>query len=613
MQNIFLYRKRFFSLADLVILMLIATSIYGMISIGREWQADFRPVTEIDLSIWALPKYTLFSAIRGMVAYLISLGFTLVIGYAAAKSAKAEKIILPLLDILQSLPVTAFLPGLFLGLIALFPHTNTGIELAAIISIFTSQVWNMSFSYYSSLKSVPTDFIEAARVMNLSWWERLVTLELPYSAVNLAWNSLMSVAGGWFFLSLCEAFSLGDRQYRLPGIGAYIAVATESGDNNAIVLGIVAMVLLIVGIDFFIWRPILVWVQRFRIEEVQGSSATGGAVSEPLMTIVMRESRIVRWIKAWFRHVRIRRAHQLTRKMMAPGASSPRPTPLTPLSSLGDVARALPAGAASSAAGVVGAVVQFLRSSLVVRAVNWLLMGAVLAGLGWGCVSLAQVLSVIPGHLWIQLFRDTMWTLLRVMACLLLSSLWTVPLGIWIGTSSRRIRIAQPIIQVLASFPTPMLYPVLLPLFFKIGLDFSISSMFLMMLGVQWYVLFNVLAGSLRISRELGYSLSLMQASRWDRWTSLYLPSIFPALVTGWVTAAGGAWNASIVAEYVTFKGHTYRTGGLGAMIRVATDTANFPLLAASVTVMAAVVILLNRTVWARIYHLAQTRFRMDL
>ncbi len=601
MQSILLYRKRLFNLPDLVILMLIATSIYALFSLGREWRADFHPITEIDLSVWALPKYTIFSGIRGMVAYLLSLAFTLVIGYAAAKSAKAEKIILPLLDILQSLPVTAFLPGLFLGLIALFPHTNTGIELAAIISIFTSQVWNMSFSYYSSLKSVPTDFIEASRVMNLSWRERLFTLELPYSAVNLAWNSLMSMAGGWFFLSLCEAFSLGDRQYRLPGIGAYIAVATENGDNRAIVLGISAMVLLIVGIDFFIWRPILVWVQRFRIEEVQGGG--GASATEPLMTVVMRESRIVRWIKAWYRHGRIRRAHRIQRKMMSPGATSIRPGPLKS----GDEQ--------DEAQGVEPARTRRMPHfpPLLLRALNWIVVIAVLTALLIGCLRLGQVLSAIPLSYWIIILRDTLWTLLRVMACLLVSTLWTVPLGIWIGTSQDRIRVAQPIIQVLASFPAPMLYPILLPLFFAAGIDFAIGSAFLMLLGVQWYVLFNVLAGSLRISRELGYTLSLMQASKWDRWKTLYIPSIFPALVTGWVTAAGGAWNASIVAEYVTFKGVNYRTGGLGAMIREATDTANFPLLAATVTVMAGVVVLLNRTVWARIYHLAQTRFRMDL
>ncbi len=283
MQRTPVFRK-FSAVPDLVIILLIGTLIYGIVAISQEWSAEFKPVTQIDLSIWSLPKYTLFSGIRGFVAYALSLFFTLVVGYIAAKSPRAERIIIPTLDILQSIPVLGFLPGLVLGLVALFPHSNMGIELAAILMIFTGQVWNMTFSYYSSLKSIPADFMEASTVMGLNWKERLVKLELPYAAVGLAWNSVMSMAGGWFFLSACEALRLGENDYRIPGIGSYMAVAAEQDDWKAMIAGVIAMIFLIVLIDFFPWRTMLAYVQSFRLDEV-----TGPALNEVLINLNVRE------------------------------------------------------------------------------------------------------------------------------------------------------------------------------------------------------------------------------------------------------------------------------------------------------------------------------------
>jgi NitT/TauT family transport system permease protein len=590
MQRVVLSR-RYFSIPDLAILLLIATVIYGVVAIGNEWRSDFHPLTKIDLSLWALPYYTLMSAARGIVAYLISLTFTLIVGYIAANSRLAEKIILPLLDILQSIPVLGFLPGLLLGLVALFPDTNTGLELAAILMIFTGQVWNMTFSYYSSLKSVPTDMKEASSVMGLNWRERLVKVELPFSAVTLAWNSLLSMAGGWFFLIPCEAMTLGDREYRLPGIGAYMDVAIKQGNSRAILMAVAAMISLIVLMDFVIWRPILAWVQRFRLEQVSGIQKT-----EPIMQIWIRESKIFRWLKLFYRdfmeeyRYRLPRVHvwfrwiqktlgwrlpHLRKALLRVRSNHSSPTWMTFLEVLG--------------------------------------IAAAFAFIGWGAFKLLTVLIRVPPSTWILLIRDTLWTLIRVLLALTISTLWAVPVGIWVGTSQKRVRIAQPLIQIMASFPAPMLYPIALGLFFALRISFDWGAMFLMLLGVQWYVLFNVLAGALRIPQELNYALSLMETSRWDRWKTLYLPSIFPFLVTGWVTAAGGAWNASVVAEYIFYQGKILKTGGLGATLSVATANQNFPLFAASLTVMVTVVILLNRLLWSRVYRLAQTRFRMDL
>jgi NitT/TauT family transport system permease protein len=482
------------------------------------------------------------------------------------------------------------LPGLVLGLIAIFPKTNVGLELAAIIMIFTGQVWNMTLSYYASLKSIPTDLIEASTVMGLRFRDRLLRLELPASAINLAWNSLISMAGGWFFLSVCESFTLGDLQFKLPGIGSYMATAIEKGDNRAMVLGVVAMVLLIVGMDFVIWRPILAWVRRFRYETGQE-----GEQSEPLMQIFLRESRMLRWIKVLLKRVSQLRRHGPVWNLTAPPVESfPALMPLVPVWR-----------ETAKTTRKVGR-----------RLVSWftpvLLPVVVVIMLGFGTWKLGGTLLQVNATTWVTLLRSTWWTFVRVVLSLIISTVWAVPAGIWIGTSARRIRIAQPIIQVLASFPAPMLYPLVLAVLFKCGMNFNWSSMWLMQLGVQWYILFNVLAGALRIPLELKYALGLMKSSRYDYWRTLYLPSVFPALVTGWVTAAGGAWNASIVAEYIPYRGQLLQTSGLGASISIAAANQDFPMLAASLTIMVMVVLVLNRTIWARVYHLAQTRFRMD-
>lgn len=566
--------------SDLVILSLLGAVIYGLVAFGREWQAAFNPSVTIDLAASAIPLYAMFSALRGLSAFAISLTFTFIVGFWAAKSPRAERLIIPLLDILQSIPVLGFLPGLVLALVAIFPTTNTGLELAAIIMIFTGQVWNMTFSFYASLKSLPGDFNEVSQVIGLTPWKKLWRVEVPFSMMNLVWNSLMSLSGGWFFLSVCEAFTLGDQNYRLPGLGAYMAVAVQTGDGRAMILGIAAMAALIIVMDMLIWRPILAWAHQFRLEDVPGLASP-----DPLMKNLLRESAILNWFTIYLRRRAVQRKLLESQEVQNPRKKTPRPP-----SRLWKI---------------------FFHPWLQKVFSGIILLLAFLAVIGGSSRLVGLLVEVHPAD-WNEVLRGALNTLLRVLGCLLIGSLWAVPAAIWIGTSSNRLRVAQPIIQILASFPAPMLYPLALGLFLWLKIPFGVGSMLLMLLGVQWYILFNVLAGAMRIPQELEYALKVMGASRTKRWIKLYLPSIFPSLVTGWVTAAGGAWNASIVAEYLSYRGEIITTLGLGSLISQAAFSKDFSLLAASLTVMVIVVVTLNRTVWARIYGLAQTRYRLD-
>ena len=558
--------------ADVLLAIGVGAIIYGIALFAGEWKASYNPSYEIDLNLSALPLYSLFSALRGLAAYVVSLIFTIAIGYWAAHSKPAEKIILPLLDILQSIPVLGFLPGLVLGLVAIFPNSNTGLELAAVLMIFTGQVWNMTFAFYSSLKSIPGDLQEASAVMGLSNTTKLRRVELPFSAVNLVWNSIMSMAGGWFFLTVCEAFTLGDKNYRLPGVGAYMAVAIEKGDTQAMIFGVLAMAAIIILLDTFIWRPALAWVHRYRLEETIAAGS-----EDKLLGFVLSNSSLVHNLKKLFVSRNRRLMLNAPRKRMQFQFQMPG-----------------------------------LEWSKIFRHLRWPLTAVVVGGLGWASIRLVVSLAQMPLEQWVTIGISTSFTFLRVLGCVVIGTLWAVPVGIWLSRKESRLRVAQPIAQLLASFPAPMLYPLVVGVILKVNLDFSIGSMFLMLLGVQWYILFNTLAGGLRIPKELDFVMDLNGNRRKEKWRFLYLPSVFPSLVTGWVTAAGGAWNASIVAEYVSYKEQTIETQGLGALISQSAARADFTMLSACLVVMVVVVVSFNRVVWDRVYRLAQTRFRLD-
>ena len=556
-------------LPDLLMFAAAITLFYGVLVVARTWLGPFTPQVEISRSPWALPAYAGYSLLRIGIAYALSLAFTLVYGYIAAYNPKAERFMIPLLDVLQSIPVLSFLPGVMLAMVALFPGRQLGVEAGAILLIFTGQVWNMAFSFYASLKSIPKEMREAATTYRFSWWQRFVEMELPFAAIGLVWNSMMSVAGGWFFLMACEMFVLGSRDFRLPGLGSYLQTAASAGDTTSILWGIAAMITVIVLLDQLVWRPVIAWAEKFKVEQVESTNAPRS------------------WVLDLFRHSRGlakltgRTVRPLREKLMMFFARERPPKE------------------------------EQQQSQWKVWLIRALIL-TVLAALGYGVVHVAMLLSGLQKTEFREVGVGLVATFLRVNLALLLGALWTIPVGVAIGFNPRIARIAQPLAQIAASVPATALFPVVLLLLIKIGGGLGLGSIALLLLGTQWYILFNVIAGAIAIPTDLKECCSVFRLEGLARWKKLILPGIFPYLVTGLVTASGGAWNASIVAEYFHFKGHTYTTVGLGATISQATDSGNFDLLIAATLVMAAAVVTINRLVWRRLYALAETRYRLE-
>ena len=557
-------------LPDLLMFAAGLALFYGVLVVGRTWLGPFTPEVEISRNPWMLPIYAGYSLLRMTIAYGLSLGFTLVYGYIAAYNARAERFMIPLLDVLQSIPVLSFLPGVMLAMVALFPGRQLGVEAGAILLIFTGQVWNMAFSFYASLKSIPSEMREAAKVYGFSWWQRFIQMELPFSVIGLVWNSMMSVAGGWFFLMACEMFVLGSRDFRLPGLGSYLQTAASEGDTRSILWGIATMIAVIVLLDQFVWRPVIAWAEKFKVEQVESSNAP----------------------HSWALNL-MRRSH---------GLATLRKRTIAPLSE-----RLMLHFSHSHAAGESG---QPSRWKI------WLLrlLGLVfLASMGYGVVRVAMILGGLQTSELHEAGMGLVATFVRVNLALLIGALWTIPAGVAIGFNPRLARIAQPLAQIAASVPATALFPVVLLILIRIGGGLGVGSIVLLLLGTQWYILFNVIAGAMAIPTDLKEACSVFRVEGRQRWRKLILPGIFPYLVTGLITASGGAWNASIVAEYFHFKGHIYTTTGLGATISQATDAGNFDLLLAATMIMAATVVTINRLVWRRLYGLAETRFRLEM
>jgi NitT/TauT family transport system permease protein len=554
------------SWADPLVVLAVGAGIFGLTQLAGQWSGPLRPNVEISLSAWAVPQYTFFSLMRGYAAFVLSFLFTLVYGYVAAKSRAAEVVMLPLLDILQSIPVLGFMPGVVLALVGMFPHSNVGLELAAVLMIFTGQVWNMTFSFYHSLRNIPPELVEAARIYRFGVVRTFTRLELPYATVGLVWNGMMSMAGGWFFLTTLEAFQLGDKDFRLPGIGAYMSVAIDKGDTRAMLLAVVAMSVMIVLCDQFFWRPLVAWSEKFNVGDTSAAEKPTSWVLD-----LLRKSGIIRAVG------------EVIDGLKPEPKAAPEPTPAAAQQKQGNAR--------------VGQVLAFGGFGLLAF---------------WGAVRLLDLLRQVPWTTWRDLVEASGLTLVRTMVAVAVGTLWAVPVGVAIGRSPRLSRIMQPVVQLLASFPAPMIFPLVLAGFGFFGVGLGWSSVALMMLGTQWYVLFNVIAGAMAIPHDLTEASVMFHFTRKQRWLRLYLPGIFPHLVTGWVTAAGGAWNASIVSEYVHYKGENHVAFGLGGLISEAASGGNFPVLAAGVVTMAALVVTINRVLWKRLYHLAESRYALS-
>jgi NitT/TauT family transport system permease protein len=566
-------RWAFSFLIDIAVFVAVFTLIFGIYSIGKSWFGPVRAEAAISQDPRILPLYSLYSLVRILVAYALSLVFALAYGYVAARSRRAEIILIPLLDILQSIPVLSFLPGVMLAMVTLFPSRELGVELGSIILIFTGQVWNIAFSFYSSLKTIPRDLREAAIIYRFNRWQRFMELDLPFSTIGLVWNSMMSVAGGWFFLMACEMFVLGDKDFRLPGLGSYLQTAAGQGNTSAMLWGLAAMVAVIVLMDQFIWRPVITWADKFKFEQVESA----GAAQNIVLNFLRKESFLIRFYR--------RILHPIVEWTTMQFAS----------------------GAKRAAAS--------FRTNPVTKPrpwYGWIFAAAAGTLVIYGVYRAVGELAHLHREDYFQLLRSAGLTFLRVNLALIIGALWTVPVGVAIGFSPKFSRLMQPLVQLAASIPATALFPVILLFLIRLRGGVEIAALALMLLGTQWYILFNVIAGAMAIPTDLKEASSVFRFSSLDRWRYLILPGIFPYLVTGMVTASGGAWNASIVAEYFHFQGKIVQAPGLGSTISSASDAGRFDLLLASTLVMAVIVVLINRLIWRRMYRLASTRFKLE-
>jgi len=557
-------------LKDLPIFLAAFSVFYAFLAVTRYWLTPVTSETVIDLRPAVLPAYAMFSVMRIAIAYFISLIFSVVYGWVAAHNAKAERVMIPLLDTLQSIPVLSFLPGVMLAMVALFPRRQLGIELGSILLIFTGQAWNMAFSFYSSLKSIPNEMQEVAEVYRWSPLQRLLKLELPFGAIGLVWNSMISVAAAWFYLIACEMFVLGKQDFRLPGLGSYLQSAANAGDTRAILWGLFVMIGVIVLMDQLIWRPVIAWSEKFKFEQVEAAQAPHSPILD-----LLRSSRVLPLVSRLF----IEPASERLNLRAARGWARHRED--------------RPAN----------------------RAMEWgayAIGAAVLAALAYGVMKMSVLASAVTGSELRGIFIGGGATFLRVEVTLLLAALWTVPVGVAIGLSTKLSAVIQPIVQVVASVPATALFPIIVLLLTRVGGGLAVGSIVLMLLGTQWYILFNVIAGAMALPSDLKEVCGVFRFGKWERWRELYLPGIFPYLITGFVTASGGAWNASILAEYFHLNGRTFSTTGLGAVVSNAADTGNYPVLLVATMLMASIVLLINRLVWRRLYTLASTRFRLE-
>ena len=506
---------------DLCVAAIGLAVFYAIVRIAMLWAGPPSEQMVVSLSPRALPQYAFYSVVRIFLAYVLSLIFAISYGYLAAYNTRLESFMIAALDILQSIPVLSFLPPVMLAMIALFPTRHFGVELGAILLLFTGAVWNMAFSFYSSIKSIPRELREAADINRFSWLQRLVQLELPYAAIGLVWNSIMSVAGAWFTLMACEMFHFGAKDFRLPGLGSYLQTAADLKDGRAIAWGLVAMIAIIVAIDQMIWRPLIGWSDKFKFEQVESSQH----VTSPLLHL-FRHSNVVATVarhtieplnEAIYIKLANRRREQLARVAAHP------------------VTHANRGG----------------------RAVTWTLAALASVGVLIAAHHAIQLVRPVSGGEYLELLKAAGATFLRVNFSLMLAAAWTIPVGVAIGSHPKLARLAQPLAQIAASVPATALFPVVLLLLIRLGGGLGIGSIALMLLGTQWYILFNVIAGAMAIPTDLKEVATLFRFSNAERWRKLILPGIFPFLITGMVTASGGAWNASIFAEYFTLNGRS--------------------------------------------------------
>jgi NitT/TauT family transport system permease protein len=563
---------------DAIVVLAVFVLLWLILVLSGDMRVQFDELHPPALSLdpRLIPYYTARTVLRMFIAFAASLLFTFVWGYVAAKSVRARKVMLPILDILQSVPVLGFLSVTVTGFLALFPGSLLGVECASIFAVFTAQAWNMTFGFYHSLVTIPNELQEAAQVYQLNRWQRITTVELPASAIGLVWNSMMSFGGGWFFVAQSEAISVLNKNIKLPGLGSYMASAVEAGDTRAAVYAISAMIITIVLLDQLFWRPLVAWAEKFKLEQTEAKDSPKSWVLD-----LLRRSFVLDWLAD---HV---------------GAA------------LGRMSQRVSAAASDAVGTIAGHTPPPLRKALVVAI--WVGTAAGVVWLALEAIAIArEIKTEMDGAQMLHVVWLGVLTLLRVVVMTVLATLVWTPIGVWIGLRPRVARIAQPLAQIAASFPVNMTFPFVVGLFIATHLSINYGSVLLMALGTQWYILFNVIAGAMAIPTDLQEAAGVFGLHRWRLWRTLIIPAIFPFWVTGALTATGGAWNASIVAEVARWGQDTLVADGLGAYIAQVTEKGDQPAIYFSIIVMATFVVVINRVFWRRLYDLAERKFRLD-
>ena len=558
--------------ADIVVFLAAALLLWMILRVSSSIDVPFdersAPST-VSTDPAQLPYYAGRSLLRMFAALGLSLLFTFVYATAAARLRRAQKVMLPVLDILQSVPILGFLSVTITGFIALFPGSTLGLECASIFAIFTSQAWNMTFAFYHSLSSQPREVDEAARNLRLSRWQRFWRVDVPSGMIPLVWNGMMSFGGGWFFLVASEALSVNNHHYALPGIGSYVATATADGDLGKVFIAIGVMMIMVVGVNVMFWRPLTAWAERFRVEESEAAEAPRSVVLN-----VLRRSHVPALMGRLFGWL------------------------VAPLDRL---------------MAVFGLAEHPLRTSAARRRAGDIIFAAVvLVAVSYGVFRLCAYINATAGFEEVaHALALGLVTFGRVIVLVVVATLIWVPIGVWIGLNPKVSRLAQPVVQVLASFPANFLFPLATAVLVSTGISLNWGGIVLMSLGAQWYILFNVIAGASSVPNDLREAAANLQLPRALWWRRLILPAIFPSYVTGGITAAGGAWNASIVAEVVSYGSTTLVATGLGAYIAQATADGDSPHILIGVLVMSFYVVTINRLFWRRLYTLAQRRYSL--
>jgi NitT/TauT family transport system permease protein len=547
--------------------------LYAVVRVGASAHVPYRPshATPFGTSPSHLPYDAARSLLRMFVALFFAYAFSLGYALAAARSRRARRILIPALDILQSVPVLGFLAVTVTFFIALFPGSELGLEAASVFAVFTSQAWNITFSFYHSLVTQSGELDEASRLMGLSRWKRFWSIDVPGGAIGLVWNGMMSFGGSWFFLTASELITVGGHNYTLPGVGSYVGVAVEQGQLGHVAWGIVTMIVMILAVNFVFWRPLVAYVERFRLEQTEASTKARSLI----LDLLRRSS----WPALAGRG----------RRALA------RPVNQLMAAATGIDDRNLVAHAARRRAGdtAFAAVVTVVLGYGLYNMVAYVAAGQ--QGLG------------IFGHA----FGLGFLTFLRVAVVVAVASVIWVPIGVWIGFNPRVASYMQPVVQVLASFPANFIFPFAIVIFLDIGLSLNYGSVLLMALGTQWYILFNVIAGASAVPSDLKEAMDNLGVHGWQRWQRMIIPAVFPAYVTGAITAAGGAWNATIVAEIVIYKGRTLAASGLGSFITEATARNDFHEIIAGILVMSVYVTGLNALLWRRLYAIAESKYTL--